>query len=246
MFLIVCVVLSAFKHDMIEGREQFLFRMRRDSVSVVICSGITDSILVRCLLDVIAENIQVYPPIQCQMRSIVVPRVLNDVIEDAVAFRMSYVGRVQQVMFRSQTRVINIFYQLLEYPDGSSELRYGMDYFKEDADRLKTLIKHNSEVCKMPEFKCDIRVRADADATSSLVFKMTFFTVYPDTPPSYHSAARGRWMLEHIRTWPSCGIDIPFNKNVMVGDGFYVVTEHLGIAVFGYLNQYGTVGRSPI
>ena len=245
-FLNLCHLHSAFADDLANDCEKLKSRLQRDRVSVVICSGISDSFPVRFLLDIIAEDIQVYPPIQCQMRSIVVPRVLEYVMEDTVVLRMTYVGRVRLVMHRSQSKHINIFYQVLEYPDGRRRLKYGMDYFGKDAVCLKNMIKCNPEVCNMPELKCDPRVRANVAATSSLVFKMTFFTIHPGTSPIINQAAKGRWSLEHIRIWPSCGIDIIPNNNVMVSDAFYVVTEHLGMAVFGYLDQYGTVGRTPV
>ena len=98
-----------------------------------------------------------------------------------------------------------------------------------------------------PELKCDIRPRADSGAESSLVVKFTFGTTSPNMPACFSEGNkhRGSWVLESILTWPSFEFDVPLQSNVSEGDSFYVMTEHLGFAVFGFLNYHG-LGRSPI
>jgi len=196
------------------------------------------------LLYIIAEDIQLYPPLQCQLRNILGHPTSNTISEHNVVSRMSYVGRVRCVMFRSRMKALDLFYQVHETVDGGKQVTYGgMDHFMRDAEYLKRMIKDFD----YPELKCDIRPRADSGAESSLVVKFTFATSSPNMPACFSEGNkhRGSWVLESILAWPSFEFDVPLQSNVSEGDSFYVMTEHLGFAVFGFLNYHG-LGRSPI
>jgi hypothetical protein len=237
---------SAFLQDLSTNREQTIARLKRQSVSVVICSRITDMSSIHDFLHIIAEDIQLYPPLQCQLRNILGHPTSNGISEQHVVSRMSYVGRVRCVMFRSRMKALDLFYQVYETVDGGKQvgLGYGgVDRFMKDADYLKRMIKDIDS----PELKCDIRPRADGGAESSLVVKFTFVTAYPNMPVCFSESNKhkGSWVLESILTWPSFDFDVPLGSVVSEGDSFYVMTKRLGFAVFGFLNYHG-LGTSPI
>ena len=113
------------------------------------------------LLYIIAEDIQLYPPLQCQLRNIIGHPTSNRISELNVVSRMSYVGRVRCVMFRSGMKALDLFYQVHETVDGGKQVTYGgTDHFMRDAEYLKRMIKDFD----YPELKCDIRPRADSGA----------------------------------------------------------------------------------
>ena len=84
---------SAFLQDLSANREQTIARLKRQSVSVVICSRITDMSSIHDFLHIIAEDIQLYPPLQCQLRNILHHPTSNG-SEQPFVSKMSYVGRV--------------------------------------------------------------------------------------------------------------------------------------------------------
>jgi hypothetical protein len=236
---------SAFLQDLSTNREQTIAWLKRQSVSVVICSRITDMSSIHDFLHIIAEDIQLYPPLQCQLRNILGHPTSNGISGQHVVSRMSYVGRVRCVMFKSRMKALDLFYQVYETVDGGKQVSYGgVDRFMKDAEYLKRMIKDIDS----PELKCDIRPRADGGAESSLVVKFTFVTAYPNMPCCFSEGSRnkgGSWVLQSILTWPSFDFDVPLGSVVSEGDSFYVMTERLGFAVFGFLNYHG-LGRSPI
>jgi hypothetical protein len=235
---------SAFLQSLSTNREEAIIRLKKRSVSVVICSRITDMNMIHNLLYIIAEDIQLYPPLQCQLRNIIGHPTSNIMSELNVVSRMSYVGRVRCVMFWSRMKALDLFYQVHEKGDGGKQVTYaGTDHLLRDAEYLKRMIKDFDN----PELKCDIRPRADSGAESSLVVKFTFGTTSPNMPACFSEGNKhkGSWVLESILAWPSFEFDVPLQSNILEGDSFYLMTEHLGYAVFGFLNYHG-LGRSPI
>ena len=131
--------------------------------------------------------------------------------------RMNYFVRITRVNPRSGKKFVDIFYQSYEC-DGSTEVYYSMDYFKEDGEALSADIIQKMIECY--EFKLDSKLKTQEKRDTGLVLKLSFLTLDAGTPHWYHG--HGGWKLETIQTWPVCRIDIPRDP-VAEDNGFLVL-----------------------
>ena len=210
-------------------------------MSVVICSKFDDVRVVKELLYLVAKDINVYPPMQCQMRSIdgILVSSTND--DNVVGARMSYIAQINTVMNRVENKIasMRILYQLNESCVGLKEIRYNMDYFEKDGSVLTCTLKNHN----IPELRYDFQFHNRTTCDNAVIIKVTFIMVYPDVGPMLNGNENG-WRLHRIRTWPAFDVDIP-HEPIDENHDFYGVTEHLGRGIFRYLNYYGG-GRHPI
>jgi len=192
---------------------------------------------------IIRDDIQVYPPLSAQIRTLEPPEVLCLTSESLVMARMSYVVRITTLLNRNDSKFVTILFQTFKKcGDAVSQRYYSEDYFDDDALSISSNIIEKRE--KMSEFRIDYKVKKDVRCYSGLVVVLGFATLNPD-PPQKYSESEDNWSLEYVKTWPSCDIDFP-DENVKKGHGFHGVVGKLGSALYEYITFYGTKGRTPV
>jgi len=231
---------SLFTQDLFARRDYLVSELRNKKVSVVICPKFDDECAVKELLYLVAQDINVYPPMQCQMRSIDgIVSSTND--DNVVGERMSYIAQINTVMNRVDNRIasMRMLYQLNESCVGIKEIRYDMSYFEKDESVLTWILKNHN----IPELRYDFQFHNRTTCDNAVIIKITFIMVCSDVGPMLDGNQNG-WRLQRIRTWPAFDIDVP-HEPIDENHEFYRVTEHLGQGIFRYLNYYGG-GRYPI
>lgn len=212
-------------------------------VSVIVCPKFNNVDVVKDLLHIVAQDIHVYPPIQCQMRT-TEGIVLSTIDNNAVGVRkMSYIAQIKSVVHRTGTdnnfASMRILYQLRESCPGMKEILYDMDYFEQDEVVLTAMLKNH----KIPEMRYDFKIQKRTICDNAVIIKVTFIMVCSDAGPMLHGNRNG-WKLHCIGTWPAFDIDVP-REHIHEDHEFYRITELLGRGIFRYLNYYGG-GRHPI
>lgn len=180
------------------------------------------------------EDIDVYPPWKCQMRTWDPPKSLVEMNLGEVKCQMSYVVRLNKWNWRTGVKELQILYQTYERELGRQvETRYAQPYFSEDAIHLS---KDIAMIGEHAEFKFDYKVISKREVETGLVVELSFVAETQDAPPFFHG--HNYWKLKSVKTWPVFNIPTP-NEPVMEGDGgFYSVVQCLGQSVFQYLNYY--------
>ena len=194
-------------------------------------------------MHIIRDDIQVYPPLSAQIRTLEPPEALFLTSESLVMARMSYVVRITTLLNRNESKFVTILFQTFKKcGDAVSQRYYSEDYFDDDALSISSNIIERRE--KMSEFRIEYKVKKDVCCYSGLVVVLGFATLNPD-PPQKYSESEDIWNLEYVKTWPTCDIDFP-DENVEKGHGFHGVVVKLGSALYEYITFYGTKGRTPV
>ena len=230
-------VITGYLND---GKDFLINYLMQKRVSVLVCQKFSDVSVVKELLHLVTHDIKLYPPIQCQIRS------LDNTIScetkiDVVTSRMSYIANIDTIANIKNKRIasMNILYQVYEPVLGAEvEIRYGMEYFSRDERALASILKG----LNIPELRYDYHLQKDVRCDNVLILKISF--IVDSLARSPILAGENGWILHGIQTWPSFDIDVPPGP-ITDAHGFYRVTEQLGQGIFQYLNFYG-VGRHPI
>jgi len=216
--------------------------LREYGVSTIVCGRFLNYKYVEKLVHIIRDDIQVYPPLSAQIRTLEPPEKLFLTSERLVMARMSYVVRITTLMNRNESKFVTILFQTFKKcGDAVSQRYYSEDYFIDDAQSISTNIIQRE---KLSEFRVDYKVKKDSKCYSGLVVVLGFATLKSD-PPHKYSESEDIWNLEYVKTWPTCDIDFP-DDNVEAGHGFNGVVGNLGLALFEYITFYGTKGRTPV
>jgi len=216
--------------------------LRDYGVSTIVCGRFLNYKYVEKLVHIIRDDIQVYPPLSAQIRTLEPPEKLFLTSERLVMARMSYVVRITTLMNRNESKFVTILFQTFKKcGDAVSRRYYSEDYFNDDALSISTNIIQRE---KLYEFKVDYKVKKDSKCYSGLVLVLGFATLKSD-PPHKYSESEDIWNLEYVKTWPTCDIDFP-DENVEKGHGFHGVVGKLGSALYEYITFYGTKGRTPV
>ena len=216
--------------------------LREYGVSTIVCGRFLNYKYVEKLVHIIRDDIQVYPPLSAQIRTLEPPEKLFLTSERLVMARMSYVVRITTLMNRNESKFVTILFQTFKKcGDAVSQRYYSEDYFIDDAQSISTNIIQRE---KLSEFRVDYKVKKDSKCYSGLVVVLGFATLKSD-PPHKYSESEDIWNLEYVKTWPTCDIDFP-DDNVEAGHGFNGVVKNLGLALFEYITFYGTKGRTPV
>jgi hypothetical protein len=231
---------SVFTGYLNDRKDSLINSLMAKRVSVIVCQKFSEVSVVKELLHLVTHDIKLYPPIQCQIRS------LDNTIScetkiDVVTSRMSYIANIDTIASRKDKRIasMNILYQVYEPVLGAAvEIRYGMDYFRKDERALACTLKG----LNIPELRYDYHLQKDVRCDNVLILKISF--IAGSLAKSPNLAGESGWILHGIQTWPSFDIDVPPGP-ITDAHGFYRVTEQLGQKIFQYLNFYG-VGRHPI
>jgi hypothetical protein len=229
--------------DLLMNDTEALTKILRDyGVSTIVCGRFLNYKYVEKLVHIIRDDIQVYPPLSAQIRTLEPPEVLFLTSERLVMARMTYVVRITTVMNRNESKFVTILFQTFKKcGDAVSQRYYSEDYFIDDARSISTNIIQRE---KMSEFRIDYKVKKELNCYSGLVVMLGFATLNPD-PPHKYSESEDNWNLEYVKTWLTCDIDFP-DDNVKTGHGFHGVVGNLGLALFEYITLYGTKGRTPV
>ncbi len=194
-------------------------------------------------MHIIRDDIQVYPPLSAQIRTLEPPEALFLTSESLVMARMSYVVRITTLLNRNESKFVTILFQTFKKcGDAVSQRYYSEDYFDDDALSISSNIIERRE--KMSEFRIEYKVKKDVRCYSGLVVVLGFATLKCD-PPQKYSEFENIWNLEYVKTWPTCDIDFP-DENVKKEHGFHGVVGKLGSSLYEYITFYGTKGRTPV
>lgn len=144
---------SVFTGYLNDRKDSLINSLMAKRVSVIVCQKFSEVSVVKELLHLVTHDIKLYPPIQCQIRS------LDNTIScetkiDVVTSRMSYIANIDTIASRKDKRIasMNILYQVYEPVLGAAvEIRYGMDYFRKDERALACTLKG----LNIPELRYD-------------------------------------------------------------------------------------------
>jgi hypothetical protein len=222
--------------------ENLHLKLNELKVATIVCSRLPLLENEGNLLNIMSlGNINVYPPLTSQIRTLNPPKLLPELNVHDVKCRMSYVVQINKWNWRNGVRELQILYQTYERElGGEVQTRYADSYFSKDAVVLSNEIVMTGE---QPEFNFDYKNVSKREVENGLVMELCFVSATLNAPPFYHG--HEYWKLNSVKTWPVFDIPSP-NEPVMEGNGgFYSVIQCLGKSVFQYLKYYDK-GRFPM
>lgn len=231
--------------------------LKKKMVKTIVCSRPLQPEHLQAMLTVIG-NINVYPPLSLQMRTVgpmehLVPLLTLETAgpmetlcsrfeaSNIMRARITYLIQITGMTVRNKRKQSKIMYQTIyQVENGNTEVVFDKD-FTEEEFQLDKVINCKDIEDKFPEFKVDLRQKSKSTIDTGVIIQLSFITFGNESGLCF-KWEKG-WLLERVQTWPLFSIDLP-EGNVGPSHPFFRVTELMGRAVYNYLNFYGE-GRHP-